>query len=349
MAKPSRFGIFSKLQRSLLYLLAVFVVSTIGYLTFGWSLIDSVYMVVITMFGVGFGEVHPLITVWQKIFTMLVIVGGTSAMVFVIGEVIRFITEGEILKVIGELRKSRQIEGVSQHAIICGYGRIGQILAHDLAEAGFPFVVVDIADDRLAMAEGAGYLFVKGSATEEETLIRAGAERAQCLATVLPQDTLNVFITLTARNLNRNLRIIARGEQPSTEKKLRQAGADEVVLPAAIGGSRIAHIITRPATMQFLQDQRGVFGEELRRLGVEIDELKLHEHAYLIGKTVFDLHEMAEGNLLALGIQRADGNLLRSNLLQERLQAGDAVIVVARAGALLPLKLREETDREELA
>jgi voltage-gated potassium channel len=348
MAKPGRFGIFSKIQRSLLYLLAVFVISTIGYLTFGWSLIDSVYMVVITMFGVGFEEVHPLVTAWQKIFTMLVIVGGTSAVVFVIGEIIRFITEGEILKVIGELRKSRQVEGVSQHAIICGYGRIGQILAHDLASAGFPFVVVDISDDRLALADGAGYLFVKGSATEEETLIRAGAERAQFLATVLPQDTLNVYITLTARNLNRNLRIIARGEQPSTEKKLRQAGADEVVLPAAIGGSRIAHIITRPATMQFLQDQRGIIGEEMRRLGVEIDELKLHEHTYLIGKTVLDLHEMAEGNVLALGIQRADGNVLRSNLLQERLQAGDAVIVVARTGAL-PFKLREETEREELA
>ena len=348
MAKPSRFGIFSKLQRSLLYLLAVFIVSTIGYLTFGWSLIDSVYMVVITMFGVGFGEVHPLITAWQKIFTMLVIVGGTSAMVFVIGEIIRFITEGEIVKVIGELRKSRQVEGLSQHAVICGYGRIGQILSHDLASAGFPFVVVDISDERLALAEASGYLFVKGSATEEETLIRAGAERAVFLATVLPQDTLNVFITLTARNLNRNLRIIARGEQPSTEKKLRQAGADEVVLPAAIGGSRIAHIITRPATMQLVQDQGGVLGEELRRLGVELDELKLHQHTYLIGKTVLDLHEMAEGNLLALAIQRADGNVLRSNLLQERLQAGDAVIVVARSGGL-PLKVREETEREELA
>jgi voltage-gated potassium channel len=167
-------------------------------------------MVVITMFGVGFGEVHPLINAWQKIFTMLVIVGGTSAVVFVIGEIIRFITEGEILKVLGELKKSRQVEGISQHAIICGYGRIGQILAHDLADYGFPFVVVDMDDDRLSMAEGAGYLFVKGSATEEETLIRAGAERAQVLATVLPLDTVNVFITLTARNLNRNLRIIAR-------------------------------------------------------------------------------------------------------------------------------------------
>jgi voltage-gated potassium channel len=341
------FGIFRKLQRSLLYLLAVFVISVLGFLTFGWSLIDSVYMVVITMFGVGFGEVHPLINVWEKIFTMLVIVGGTSAVVFVIGEVIRFITEGEILKVLGELKKSRQVEGVSQHAIICGYGRIGQILAHDLAVDGFPFVVVDMDDERLAMAEGAGYLFVKGSATEEETLIRAGAERAQVLATVLPLDTVNVFITLTARNLNRNLRIIARGEQPSTEKKLLQAGANEVVLPAAIGGSRIAHSITRPATMNFLGDKQGIVGEELKRLGVEIDELRLRRQSFLVGKKVRELQGLAEGNLLVLAIQRGDGNVLRSGFLEESLREDDAVIIVGRTHALPP-NLRAEVVSEEL-
>jgi voltage-gated potassium channel len=347
MPVPINFGIFRKLQRSLLYLLAVFVISVIGFLTFGWSLIDSVYMVVITMFGVGFGEVHPLINVWEKIFTMLVIVGGTSAVVFVIGEVIRFITEGEILKVLGELKKSRQVEGVSQHAIICGYGRIGQILAHDLAAYGFPFVVVDMDDERLALAEGAGYLFVKGSATEEETLIRAGAERAQVLATVLPLDTVNVFITLTARNLNRNLRIIARGEQPSTEKKLLQAGANEVVLPAAIGGSRIAHSITRPATMNFLGDKQGIVGEELKRLGVEIDELRLRRQSFLVGKKVRELQELAEGNLLVLAIQRGDGNVLRSGFLEESLREDDAVIILGRTHALPP-NLRAEVVREEL-
>jgi voltage-gated potassium channel len=347
MPIPVNFGIFRKLQRSLLYLLAVFVISVLGYLAFGWSLIDSVYMVVITMFGVGFGEVHPLINGWQKIFTMLVIIGGTSAVVFVIGEIIRFITEGEIVKVIGELKKSRQVEGISQHAIICGYGRIGQILAHDLAAYGYPFVVVDKDDERLALAEAAGYLFVKGSATEEETLIRAGAERAQALATVLPQDALNVFITLTARNLNRNLRIIARGEQPSTEKKLLQAGANEVVLPATIGGSRIAHIITRPATMNFLGDRRGIVGEELSRLGVEIDELRLHQHTFLVGKTVRNLHDLARGNLLVLAIQRADGSVLRGDFPEETLRDGDAVIIVGRKDALPPL-LRAETEKEEL-
>ena len=346
---PARvnFTILRKLRRSLLYLLAVFILSVIGYLSFGWSLIDSVYMVVITMFSVGFEEVRPLTTVWQKIFTMLVIIGGTSAVVFVIGEVIRFITEGEVGKVIKELKKSRQVEGVAQHAIICGYGRIGQILAQDLASYGFPFVVVDINDERLAMAEASGYLFVKGSATEEETLISAGAERAQVLATVLPQDTLNVFITLTARNLNSNLRIIARGEQPSTEKKLLQAGANEVVLPAAIGGARIAHIITSPVTMSFLGDSRGIIGEELKRLGVEIDELRLHRNTFLIGKKVQELQDLAKGNLLILAIQRADGTVLRNDFLEEPLREDDAVIVVGRTQAL-PALLRAEIEPEEL-
>jgi voltage-gated potassium channel len=340
-------GIFRKLQRSLLYMATVFSVSVAGYMIYGWNLIDSVYMVVITFFGVGFEEVHPIATVGGKIFTMCVIIGGTSSVVFVIGEVIRFVTEGEILKAMGELKKSKQVDVINEHAIICGYGRIGQILAHELTAAKFPFVVVDLDDERLALAEERGYLFVKGSATEEETLLRAHVERALVLATVLPQDTLNVFITLTARNLNRHLRIIARGEQPSTEKKLRQAGADEVVLPASIGGTRIAHSITRPATMKFLGDNRGLISDELKHLGVEVDELRLHKHTHLVGRTILDLQNMSEGHLLVIALQRADGSVLRSSFLGEKLQAGDSVIIIGRVHALPPA-LGGEVDREEL-
>jgi voltage-gated potassium channel len=341
-------SLFRKLRGSLLYLAAVSTAAVLGYcLWFGWPLMDSIYMVVITVFGVGFGEVRPIDTA-GRIFTIFVIIGGTSAIAYVIGELIRVITEGEIMKAIGELKKSRQVEGISHHAILCGYGRIGQILAHTLTEEGFPFVVVDLDDTRLALAEASGYLFVKGSATEEETLIRAGVERADVLATVLPQDTLNVFITLTARNLNRRLRIIARGEQPSTEKKLRQAGADEVVLPAAIGGLRIAHSITRPATMNFVSDKRGIIGEELKHLGVELDELRLHRHTHLIGKTVAELQALGEGNLLVVAVQRADGTILRSGFLSEKLGEGDSVITLGRS-RLLSAALLGEVDREELA
>jgi voltage-gated potassium channel len=340
-------GIFRQIQRSLLYMAVVFSISVAGYVIYGWSLLDSVYMVVITFFGVGYGEVRPLDTVAGKIFTIFVIIGGTSSVVFVIGEIVRFITEGEIMKAIGELKKSRQVDTISQHAIICGFGRIGRILAQELAEAKFPFVVVDIDETRLALAEEEGYLFVKGNATEEETLLRAQLERASVLATVLPQDTLNVFITLTARNLNRNLRIIARGEQHSTEKKLLQAGADEVVLPASIGGTRIAHSITRPATMSFLGDKRGLVSQDLKHLGVEIEELRLHQHTHLIGKTILELQKMSEGQLLVLALQRADGSVLRSGFLEEKLEEGDAVIIIGRPKAL-PAAVRGEVDREEL-
>ena len=139
MPGPVKSGLFRKLEHSLFFLAAVFSVSVAGYLIYGWNLIDSVYMVVITMFGVGFGEVRPIDTVGGKIFTMCVIIGGTSAVVFVIGEVIRFVAEGEIMKAIGELKKSKQVDVISHHAIICGYGRMGQILAHELAASKFPF------------------------------------------------------------------------------------------------------------------------------------------------------------------------------------------------------------------
>jgi voltage-gated potassium channel len=330
-----------------LYLAVVFAICVSGYRYYGWSLIDSVYMVVSTMFGIGYGEVHPL-NDGGKIFTMFVICAGTSAVVYVIGEVIRFITEGEIMKAIGELKKSKQVEGIDRHAIICGYGRIGQILARELDTVRFPFVVVDIDDARLALAEESGYLFVKGSATEEETLQRAHIERAVVLATVLPQDTLNVFITLTARNLNRKLRIIARGEHPPTEKKLRQAGADEVVLPASIGGTRIAHSITRHATVGFLGDNRGAINEELKKLGVEIDELRLHKHTHLIGKTILELQNMSDGHLLVIALQRADGRVLRSGFIDERLHSGDAVIIIGRVHSLPPA-LHGEVERQEMS
>jgi voltage-gated potassium channel len=346
MSAPAK-SILRKFRRSLLYLAVVFTICVGGYHIYGWNMVDSIYMVVITMFGVGYGEVHPL-DATGKIFTMFVIVGGTSAVVFVIGEVIRFITEGEIMKAIGELKKSKQVEVISDHAIICGYGRIGQILAHELNAAKFPFVVVDLDDARLAMAEESGYLYVKGSATEEETLQRAHVERAIVLATVLPQDTLNVFITLTARNLNRHLRIIARGENPPTEKKLRQAGADEVVLPASIGGTRIAQSITRPATTNYLGDNRGLISEELKKLGVEIDELRLHKHTQLIGKTILELQNMSEGHLLVIALQRAGGNILRSGFLEEKLQPGDSVIIIGRVLSLPPA-LRGEVDRQEMS
>jgi voltage-gated potassium channel len=246
------------------------------------------------------------------------------------------------------MKKTRNIEELQDHAIVCGYGRIGQILCHELRESHFPFIVVDLDAERIASAEALGYLCVRGSATEEECLVAAGIERAKVLATVLPQDTLNVFITLTARNLNRSIRIMARGEQPATEKKLRQAGADEVVLPASIGAHRIANSITRPSIMKFLGDAKGLVGHDLKYLGLEVDELTIQHDASFEGLRVRDIQQKMKESFLVIALKQADGRLLRDYFMDHRLAEGDALIVLGRSADISKGLDRKEMTRTEL-
>jgi voltage-gated potassium channel len=329
-------------------LILIILGSTAVYCTAGWSFIDSLFMVIITVFGVGYGEVHPLDTVGLKVFTMIVIVAGSSAVVYIFGGFVRLITEGEIQRTLGKLKLKRTMEEITNHAIVCGYGRIGQILAHELAEAKFPFIVVDVDPERIASAESQGYLCVRGSATEEECLLSAGIERAKVLATVLPQDTLNVFITLTARNLNRSIRIMARGEHPSTEKKLKQAGADEVVLPASIGGHRIANSIIRPSVMQFLSDDKGLVGHDLKYLGLEVDELTIAHDASIEGQTVRDIQKQLKAALLVIALKQADGRVMREHFENHRMREGDSLVVLGRSTDLVRMMDKEQLVRTEL-
>lgn len=338
---------FLKVLPGVAMLVAVFVLAVIAYAVQGWPLHDAFYMVVITIFGVGYGEVLPVDTIGERWTTILLIVCGSSIGLYIVGALIQSIAAGELRKAMGDRRKTRDLEHLQNHAIICGYGRIGQTLAHELHAARFPFVILDIDEAKLAQATASGYRCFAGNATEEETLETAGIARAKILATVLPQDTLNVFITLTARNLNKSIRIISRGEQASTEKKLLQAGADEVVLPALIGGLRIAHSITRPSLSDYLSDSKTVVGNDLKHLGIEVDELRLHLHTHLVGLRVLEVQRKAEGELLVIAIKRADGTVLRDDLDEIILQEGDALIVVGRTRKL-PTVLSSEVDQSRL-
>ena len=195
-------------------------VAVVGYVLLGWELIDAVYMVIITMFGVGYSEVNPLESTTEKVFTIFVIIAGTSSAVYIVGGFIQMITEGEIHRALEAQRKTKGIEQLERHSIICGFGRMGQILAKRLYEARKPFVIIDRNPDLLETAESLGYLVQVGDAADEEVLLSVGIERALFLAAVLPEDAVNVFVTLTARGLKPSLRILARGEKPSTEKEI---------------------------------------------------------------------------------------------------------------------------------
>ena len=311
------------------FLLTVIIAIT-GYMLAGWDLLSAVYMVVITVFGVGFGEVLPLDAPELKIFTIFVIIAGCSSMVYFVGGFIQMLTEGEIQRAVGEHRHSREIGKLDKHAIICGFGRLGQPLAAMLKESGHAFVIVDGSNERASMARDAGYLVVVGNATEDRTLEEAGIDRAKVLATVLPDDAANVFITLTARTLNPGLEIIARGEVTSTEQKLRAAGARHVILPADIGAVRIAHMITKPSAVEFLaqSESRTSLNSQLEQIDLKIDQMPIPHGSPLHGKRLVEIEILGGGAFLVIGVKRHDESMVANPAKDFVLKSGDTLIVV---------------------
>ncbi|MEO1342311.1 MAG: potassium channel family protein, partial [Cyanobacteria bacterium J06635_13] len=238
---------FKRIAVGTAFFVLTIIVAVIGYLLYGWSLMEAIYMVVITIFGVGYGEVKPIESNSERIFTIALILAGTSSALYIVGGFVQMVAGGEINRAFDAQRKQNTIAGLKDHVIICGFGRIAQVMAIHLAETEQKFIIIDNDQDRIAIAEGLGYLTQEGDATDENLLQSVGIEHARVLATVLPNDAINVYIALTARELNPNLLILARGELPSTEKKLRLAGANHVISPAAVSGVRMVNLITRTA------------------------------------------------------------------------------------------------------
>ena len=237
-------------------MVATCLVATVGYRLAGWTWIDSIYMVTITIFGVGYGEVNAIDETWLKIFTIVMIFAGCSSLIYVIGGIVQMLTEGEIERMLGKRMQNREIDHLSDHTIICGYGRVGQILAAELQSQGESLVILDRNPERVDLAIEDGFLALVGDAVGDDVLQKVGILRARAFATVLPDDAANVFITLTARDLNESIRIIARAESPSTERKLIRSGATNVVMPAAIGAMRIAQLAMAEEQASSLPDER---------------------------------------------------------------------------------------------
>jgi voltage-gated potassium channel len=313
----------------------VIVVFTIAYRLAGWSWSDSIYMVAITAFSVGYGEVQPVETPGMRFLTVALILFGCTGIIFVTGSLVQWLTEAQIQRVLGGRRMQHEIEKLKHHIIVCGYGRIGRMLASQLREGGAPFVVIDVDPERIAEAHDDGNLTLQGEATDEAMLRAAGITRARVLATVLPHDASNVFITLSARNMNPGIRIIARGEVPSTEKKLIQAGADRVVLPAHIGADHIAHLILHPNATEIL-DRQTPDGRQLEHhlggLGLRLEEIEIGPDSGFANRQLGDVERDAGGRLITVAIQRKEGGTDVSPPPTSLLLPGDALVVLRRVG-----------------
>ena len=323
---------FTKITMGLLIFLAICAFAVLGYVAAGWQVGDALYMVIITIFGVGYGEVQPVETMPLRIMTMVLIVAGYAALLYTFGGFMQILIDGELNKALGAHRMNKEIERLEGHTIICGIGRLGRKLASELAANNKSFVIIDSSNDRLEDASQRGHLVIHGDATEETVLEQAGIARATTLATVLSNDAANVFVTITARGLNSDIMIIARGEDPRTEKKLISSGANEVVLPTAIGAQKVAQLIIRPSAESMIEQiaHQGTVTDELKQIGLDFDELTVQPDSELVGKAIRQLEIRSNHGFLIIGIRSSSGTIKMSPAPETKLKAGDVVIVLGR-------------------
>jgi voltage-gated potassium channel Kch len=329
LASPLR-----NLLGGLLYMTVVMAGATLAYVAAGWHFDDAVYMVILTVYTVGYDEVRPVDTEALRIITMALIVFGCTGMIFLTGALVQLITASQIQQILGLKRMQSQIDHLKDHVIICGFGRIGQMLARQLHAGQAKFLIIERSEQRANEARALGYIVMQASAEDETVLTAAGIERARTLATVLPDDAANVFITLSARSLNATLMIIARGEAPNTESKLMQAGANRVVMPTHIGAERVAELILYPEAARFLHDteHKEEFARDLRMLGLDIEVVTVDQGSSSIGRTIEAIEHEAGGAFLIVGLNRRDGDSVMRPEPGAIIQSGDGVVILGRPG-----------------
>jgi voltage-gated potassium channel len=328
LGSPSR-----TLVSILLFMLVVVVLATLAYMGAGWSFADASYMVLLTVYTVGYGEVHPIDTPYLHGVTVGTMVLGCTGMILLTGALVQYLTITQLQQIFGVKRVKAEIGKLEGHVIVVGFGRIGLMLARELKAGATKFVVLENNEQRAAEVRGLGYLCLTGDATDEQSLREAGIERARTLATVLPNDAANVFITLSARSLNPAIEIIARGEVPSTESKLLQAGANKVVLPAHIGAERIAELIMFPETARLLRTSEKMQELErtLRGLGLEVEVIVAPENGALTGLSIEQIEIRAAGKFFVLQLNRHRGDSITAPDRALKVDAGDGVVVVSRS------------------
>ena len=312
----------------------VVCIGTSGYMILeGWNLLDALYMTVITISTVGFNEVHP-VGEQGRILTMAILVSGLGVLGYLVGTLTQTLVEGQLLRVMGRKKLERQIKGLKDHYIICGYGRMGRIVCEEIEKTKpTPMVVIDRDSSVTAKIEEDGYLYILGDATEEECLLKAGLLSAEALVTALDSDADNLYITLTAKGLNRELLVLARAGRAGSDKKLMHAGADRVISPHQIGGFRMAQALLRPTVTQFID-----FAVHQMDVALGMEEIPVRPNSSLADVTLVDSGIRKELDLIIVAIKKADGEMLFNPASHARIEIGDTLIALGHKSSLIKLE-----------
>ncbi len=315
----------SKIYTALALLFLVFLTGLFGYkMISGYSWIDAAYMTIITVTTVGFREVNPADD-YTKIFTIFLIVFSVFIFAYAISVITEYILAKSALQSLKSRKMKKKINQMDNHVIICGYGRNGKQAAAKLAAYRRPYVVIE-RDKEIIEKNEERILFIDGNANEDDTLLKAGIERAQCLISTLPNDADNLFVVLSARQLNKKLVIISRASQETSQRKLKLAGADKIIMPDKIGGDHMASLVVLPDLIEFL-DQLSIEGEN----SINLEEIAIEDlpEDYQF-KSLVDLDLRKKTGCTVIGYKEPTGGYIINPEAETKLLPNSKLMVLGR-------------------
>ena len=317
---------------SLVLALIGFIISfgTTGYMVIeGWSFLDSLYMTVTTLTTVGYREIRELSDAGRW-FTITLIIGGVGTMLYALSTGAKFILEGELQAIYGRRRLEKKMKELSDHYVICGYGRMGKIIAKELKNEKVKFVAIEKIP---TVHEKEEAFVVTGDATQDEILKEVGIERAKGLITVLPTDAENLYVVLSAKGLNPTLFIVARAGEEGSEQKLLRAGADRVISPYHIGGLRIAHTVLKPAVVDFIE-----LATKSGNIDLQLEEIAIPELSDYSGLSLDQCGFGKELGVIIVAIKKPNGDMKFNPTYLTLIEPGDTLIALGEVSKLKVLE-----------
>ena len=308
---------------AIIVILILLFAGTTGYrLIERWSFLDALYMTVITITTVGYGEVQHLSRA-GRIFTVFLILSSFGIMGYIVGSFAQTIIAGQIRQTLGRRKLEKKVKRLKNHYILCGYGRIGSFIAREFEVENIPFVVIEKDPERIKLIEEDGFPYVEGDATDDEILVSAGVEKAKCLVAATGSDADNLYITLSTRSLNPTIYILSRASEEGAERKLLSAGANRVVSPYLMGAARMVNAVLRPNIVEFVD-----LVVERKHLELQLEEITVEDDARFKGKPLREAGIRRELGLIVVAIKKATGDMLFNPSSETLIEKGDVLIVL---------------------